>query len=268
MWKHNSLVRALREASQLPVENYDLVLNDFDFITARACEKKNVPSIQFGHQASFMSPHTPRPAQRSLFGEMILKKYAPATHYLGLHFEAYDQFILPPVIKQTFIDAEPTNEGHITVYLSAYEQHCLEHHFRALPHLHFHWFLHGITRVERQGNITFYPVSNQLFNESLLSCHGIITGGGFETPAEALYLQKRLLSIPIRAQYEQQCNAAALAKAGIAVLANADTPHFAQDISQWLEAPPPAYVQQANDIPATLERLLALRGMQQEALTA
>jgi uncharacterized protein (TIGR00661 family) len=188
-------------------------------------------------------------------GEWILKRYAPATQYLGLHFQSYADFIHPPVIKDQFLQSEPTNAGHITVYLSAYEQHCIAHHFESMPHVHFHWFLHGINRVERIGNITYLPIDNELFNQSLLSCAGIITGGGFETPAEALYLGKRLMCIPIRGQYEQRCNAAALKDAGITVLDDADTAHFAVDIAQWLNDPIPAYRQQANEVMLTLEHL-------------
>jgi len=55
-------------------------------------------------------------------------------------------------------------------------------------------------------------INNELFNQSLITCQGIITGGGFETPAEALYLGKKLMVVPINGQYEQQCNAAALSK--------------------------------------------------------
>ena len=62
--------------------------------------------------------------------------------------------------------------------------------------------------------LLYYPINQKQFNQSLITCHGIITGGGFETPAEALYLGKNILSIPIRNHYEQECNAAALKKNG------------------------------------------------------
>lgn len=257
MWRHNSVVRALREAKDLPVENYDLVINDFDFITSQACRIKKIPSVQFGHQASFMSVNTPRPDKRSYFGEMILQRYAPATRYIGLHFEPYDSYIFPPVIKDVFLRANPRDEGHITVYLPAYQRNCIESHFKKLSHIHFHWFLKGINEIHREQNITYYPINNALFNESLINCHGIVTGGGFETPAEALYLGKRLLCIPIRAQYEQICNAAALKKIGIPVLDDADTDHFYQDISDWMNRPIPKYRQQANNVMETLEYLMA-----------
>lgn len=253
MWKDNSLLRARREARDLPLEQYDIILNDFDFITAQACKLKGLNSVQFGHQASFMSNYTPRPEKKNSFGELVLKRYAPASHYIGLHFQPYDNFIFPPVIKDVFLQAHPKDEGYITVYLSSYQQHCLEHHFKSLPHIHFHWFLHGIERPYREGNISYFPISNDLFNESLMNCHGIITGGGFETPAEALYLGKRLMSIPIRGQYEQACNAAALQQMGVAVLKDADTDHFADDIAQWLNAKKPSIIQQANQVMQTLE---------------
>lgn len=255
MFRHNSLLRALKEARDLPVDQYDIVINDFDFITSKACLFKKKPSVQFGHQASFMSDKAPRPAKRGHFGEMILQRYAPATNYIGLHFQPYDSFIFPPVIKDIFLHGNPKDAGHISVYLPAYERHCLEDHFRAFPHLHFHWFLKEIREITRDGNITFFPISNNLFNDSLLNCHGIITGGGFETPAEALYLGKKLMCIPIRGQYEQRCNAAALKQMGVKVLDDIDG-YFATEISLWLNDKRTVPKQEANKVPETLRYLM------------
>ncbi|HEX5654707.1 MAG TPA: glycosyl transferase, partial [Chitinophagaceae bacterium] len=76
-------LRIREEIRQLPVENYDLVLNDFDYITSAACIKKQVSSIHFGHQASFQSALSPRPSSRSRIGEWLLKQYVKATHHVG-----------------------------------------------------------------------------------------------------------------------------------------------------------------------------------------
>jgi uncharacterized protein (TIGR00661 family) len=76
-------------------------------------------------------------------------------------------------------------------------------------------------------------VNQKDFNESLIHCHGIITGGGFETPAEALYLKKKVLSIPILNHYEQECNAAALKKLGVPVLYEVGK-EFELIIENWL----------------------------------
>ncbi|MEO7310076.1 MAG: glycosyltransferase family protein [Chitinophagaceae bacterium] len=252
--KNSNLFRIYKEARDLPVEKYDIVINDFEHITALACKKKKVPSVQFGHQASFMSEATPRPEQNSRLGEMILKQYARATNYIGLHFQPYDSFIFPPVVKDVFLTSTPTNEGHITVYLPAFQQDCLLGYLHAVPDAHFHFFLPTVKEVYRQANITYMPVNNHLFNQSLLSCHGIITGGGFETPAEALHLGKQLMSIPIKGQYEQQCNAAALKQMGVLVLDDVKE-DFAIQISRWLDMKHTPIVQEANDIKTTLQFL-------------
>lgn len=256
MWQHNSVRRALREAASLPVHQYDFVLNDFDFITAKACAKRRVASVHFGHQASFISEAVPRPEKRSMLGEWVLKNYSPATHHVGFHFRRYDAFIHPPVVKQFFIQTEPSNKEHVTVYLPAYQRHCLQHHFEKNADTHFHWFLAGTSSIERIKNITYYPVSTGLFNQSLLHCAGLITGGGFETPAEALYLDKKLMCIPIRAQYEQCCNAEALRAEGIMVLPTASGENFHSEIATWLAVEKPLYKQEACNAEALLHELL------------
>ncbi len=243
-----------KDAKALPLKRYDVVINDFDFVTSLACKLQKVPSVQLGHQASFQSDNTPRPDKKSIVGETILKHYAHATKHIGFHFQKYDSFVLPPVIKEEFINASVQNLKHITVYLPSFQKHCLLQAFTHLKHLQFHWFLDGIKEITVQNNITFYPVNQQLFNQSLLNCLGLITGGGFETPAEALYLGKKLMSIPIKNHYEQQCNAAALRKMGVTVLEDADE-HFADNILKWLSDPKSNPKVQSNTIPETLQFL-------------
>jgi uncharacterized protein (TIGR00661 family) len=120
MFRELSIRRVWKEANDLPVEKYDIVLNDFESITALACKLKKVPSIGFGHQASFQSKLTPRTNKKDFAGELVLTQYAKATDYIGLHFKPYADFIYSPVIKEEIIQAQPTDEGHITVYLSHY----------------------------------------------------------------------------------------------------------------------------------------------------
>ena len=255
MASSNSLLKAWKESRTLPVEKYDIIINDFEYITSRACLHKNKPSIQFGHQASFKSKLVPRPEKKSKIGEWILQRYAPASFYAGLHFEKYDDFIFPPVIKREILQSNPVDEGHITVYLPSYQKKCLKEVFTKLQSLHFHWFLPDISKVQKEKNITYYPIDNELFTKSLTSCHGIITGGGFETPAEALYLKKKLMCIPIKDHYEQHCNASALALLGVTILDDIYPESFAQSILNWLDAPPLEWDQKANDIMKTLEHV-------------
>ena len=256
-WKIAKNIRPIqiyKEAKSLPLNEYDVVINDFDSITSLACQLQKVHSVQLGHQASFASPNTPRPNKKSFMGELILKHYASAPKNIGLHFEKYDSFIVPPIIKNEIMQAVPTNLGHITVYLPSFDQGCLEKAFNSLPDQHFHWFLSEVKFKHTVGNITYYPVNQLHFNESLISCHGIITGGGFETPAEALYLRKKILSIPILNHYEQECNAAALKKMGVPVVYEIGD-HFEKIIENWLNSDDPIPLIQANNINETLQYL-------------
>jgi uncharacterized protein (TIGR00661 family) len=247
-------IQMYKDAKSLPLKNYDVVINDFDSITSLACKLQKVQSVQFGHQASFFSDATPRPEKRSIMGEMILKHYAPLTKHIGLHFEKYDSFIHPPIIKDEIMQAEPKDLKHITVYLPSFQQDCLEKAFNKLPEQEFHWFLGDVKMKYTVGNITYYPVNQKLFNESLISCHGIITGGGFETPAEALYLGKKILSIPIRDHYEQECNAAALKKMGVPVVYEVGD-NFEEIIINWLDTATQYPTMKANNINETLQFL-------------
>src|SRR5215204_1169414 len=234
--KSISLLGLNKDMRSLPVEKYDLILNDFECITALACVHKKIPSVNFGHQASFLSDKTPRPAQKNAVGEWILKNYAKATRHVGLHFESYDDFILSPVIKDEIRRSEPSDEGHITVYLPSYCDHVLLRFLKPHRKFRFEVFSSEVNQVVKHDHIELIPVSKNRFNQSLISCAGIITGAGFETPAEALYLKKKIIAMPIKGQYEQSCNAAALRQIGVKTIEKLDD-NFAGIFSSWINDP-------------------------------
>ena len=218
MMQKISPLRLRKEVKELPFEKYDLVINDFECITSIACKQKKVPSVNFGHQASFMSAKTPRPAKPSSVGEWILKNYAKASDYLGLHFKEYDNFILPPVIKPEIWNAKPSKQNYVTVYLPSYYDCEIRRFFKQLTPYHFQVFSKEVKEITRENHLTFIPVGKNTFNESMIHCDAIICGAGFETPAEALHLNKKMMVVPIKEQYEQKCNSAALEQLGIKTL--------------------------------------------------
>jgi uncharacterized protein (TIGR00661 family) len=223
----------LNEAKQLPLNQYDLIINDFEFITSLSCSLQKKKSIQFGHQASFQSKLTPRAKVFSPIGNLVLEKMVKSTNYLGLHFSSYDKNIYNPIIKDEIIQANPSDEGHITVYLPQYSMGYLTPFLHQQKGTHFEVFTKEVVQITNSKNITFYPIHNQVFTSSLIRCHGIITAGGFETPAEAMYLKKKILSIPILNHYEQACNAEAMRAMGVMVLKNMDE-EFSAYFKKWL----------------------------------
>lgn len=223
-----------KEVLSLPVEKYDLVLNDFDCLTSMACSLKKVNSIHFGHQASFQYAEVPRPAFKSWHGELLLKKYVQASHHIGLHFEKYHPAIFGAIIKPEILKATPINQGHITVYLPALHDSFLQSILKKIPLQRFEVFSKTVKAATQEKNILFKPIEQESFNKSLINSDGIICGAGFETPAEALQLGKKILAMPIWGQYEQYCNGIALKNMGVQVL----DPYKALDIATiewWLD---------------------------------
>ena len=230
-----AIIGVLKDARNLTLKNYDLVINDFDFVTSLACGLQKVPSVHFGHQASFKSKKVPRPTKKDPLGELVLQHYAKAPHHVGLHFKSYDKGIFPPIIKEKIVKAKPTNGDYYCIYLPSVDQFCIYESLKKLKKIKFHWFTHDTIQARQDENIKILPISDAEFTESLINCSGLITGGGFETPSEALFLGKKLLSVPIKKHYEQQCNSAALNQMGVKVLQDPDFSNFDRYISNWIE---------------------------------
>jgi len=255
MFKEFSLSRIVKDAKQLPVERYDLVINDFESITSLACRLKKIKSINFGHQASFVSPKTPMPEKKDLIGEWILKNYATATKYVGLHFEPYDHFIYSPIIKDAIIASTPINKGHVTVYLSQYGDDVVIKNLAKLKDIRFEVFSKTTKNIQYNGNISILPINNEMFNNSMLTSTGIITGAGFETPAEALYLGKKLLCVPIKGQFEQLCNAAAIKQFNVPIIPELDN-SFSLKVEDWLSANSPRKLYLTHSTKEIVEKVI------------
>ena len=207
-----NIFQFIKDILSLPVEQYDLVISDFEPISAYAAKLRGVKSLSLSHHAAFLSEDTPRPFKVDRVAEWILKHYAPCKYNVGFHFKRYDNFILPPHIRSVIRDNKDRTkqEGFILVYLSAYNIDELVKIFEGYPNYQFVIFSSQVTKPGwNKSNVRFRPANQSDFMYALLQCNGVITGGGFETVAEALYLNKRVLTIPIKGQYEQECNAEA-----------------------------------------------------------
>ncbi|WP_036678215.1 glycosyltransferase family protein [Daejeonella oryzae] len=235
-YRSMSLLRLKKDISSLPLNNYDLIINDFEPVTAWACRMSGKPSVSLSHQASFLSHNTPRPSSNFNWAEWIFKYYAPTTDHVGFHFKAYDHFIHTPVIRKEIRNQEITDNGHVTVYLPSFDDRLLVPFLKQLPEIKWEIFSKHTLKSYRDGNVFVNPVSHQAYNQSLASSHGLLTGGGFEGPAEALFMGKRVLVIPMKNQYEQQCNAEALRQMGVPIIYNLDS-LFVPALRRWLSQP-------------------------------
>lgn len=231
-YKIMDLPQLWRDMHSLPLKQYDLIINDFEPVSAWACKLQKIPSVSLSHQCSFISPKTPRPGKWN-YAEWLLKYYSPTTYHIGFHFEPYDDFIHTPVIRSEIRNLTTSNLGHYTVYLPAYDDKTLVKYLSQCTDVQWEIFSKRQKTPYHIGNIQIFPVNNEAFNKSLASCAGLLTGGGFEGPAEALFLQKKVLMIPMKGQYEQQCNALAASRLAVPVVEAIDE-NFISHINNWL----------------------------------
>lgn len=216
-WRNMNLPKFRKDMKTVPLKDYNLIINDFEPITAWACKMQGLESVSLSHQAAFESKKVPRLKTKG-WGKHILNHYAPTTHHVGFHFERYDHFINTPVIRSEIRNLTNTNFGHYTVYLPAFDDQYLVRLLKQLPQVRWQVFAKHTKLSYTDGNVEVKPVHNTYFNQSLASCEGLLTGGGFEGPAEALFLRKKLLVVPMKNQYEQLCNAYALKQLGLPVI--------------------------------------------------
>jgi len=187
--------------------HFDLVITDFEPISARIARQNRIPSIGIGHQYAFR--YRIPLAAWDPGALLVLKHFAPADSALGLHWHHFDQPILPPIIPALPRLAPPRISGKIMVYLpneDRREVQRLLHHFSD----HAFFFYTAVDQPRNDGNVHLRPYSRAGFIEDLLSCDGVITNAGFELASEALHLGKRLLVRPVQGQLEQTSNALAL----------------------------------------------------------
>lgn len=224
-----------RTAADIAIANHDLIINDFEPVSAWACKLRQKPCIALSHQAAVLSPHAPRPEKKDALGKLILTKYAPSTKQYGFHFKAYDENMFTPIIRQEIRNTTRTTGKHYTVYLPSYSEEKIMGVLSNIKNTYWEVFSkHGPTKFFWK-NMTIRPIDNTAFIQSMASSKGVLCGAGFETPAEALHMQNKLLVIPMKGQYEQQCNAAALNEMGVPVIKSLKKKHL-DNIRAWVDS--------------------------------
>lgn len=232
-YRKSNLKQLYKEIRSLPVEEYDLVLNDFEPVSAWACKMKHKVCIGLSHQAAVINKKSPKPKKKDVVGKAVLNNYAPVTAAYGIHFGAYDKDIFTPVIRNQIREAKVEDKGHYTVYLPAYNDKKIIKVLAEVENIQWQVFSKHAKKEYTEKNIHIRPINNDDFIESLVTCTGILCGAGFETPAEALFLKKKLMTIPMKGQYEQQCNAAALTALAVPVIKSLKKKHL-DKIKNWV----------------------------------
>lgn len=232
-FKKNNPLTVLKEILNCPVKDYDLIINDFEPISAWASKLKGVKCISLSHQGILYSENVPQPYFPDFIGKFVIKNYATCKVQYGFHFKKYNDKIYTPIIRNDIRSLKRTKKDHYTVYLPAYSDEKLINVLSKIKGIKWKVFSKHTKKYYQKKNVYIKPIHSRKFEKSLASCTGIICGAGFETPSEAIYLNKKLLVIPMKNQYEQHFNAEALQQIGVPVL-KALKKQYIPEIEYWI----------------------------------
>lgn len=229
---HNSYSKLYKDIRSLDLSPYDLVLTDYEPVTAWAARLQGKRSIGMGHQYAFY--HDIPIAGDNVFTRFIMKSFAPAAISLGVHWHHFNNPILPPLIEPGQHETE-CHANKILVYMPFDEIDELVDWLSPVSGYDFYIYC-SVSSPKDEGNIHLRPFSRNGFLTDQASCSGIISNAGFELLSEAIQGGKKLLVQPLKGQMEQISNALALEQLGFGeVMHSHDTP----TLRRWLAKPCP-----------------------------
>ena len=225
---NNSAGQFVQDVRSLDLKPYDLVLTDYEPVTAWAAKLRGTPTIGIGHQYAFQ--HDIPMAGFNKLSRAGMQAFAPAQTGLGVHWHHFNQPILPPIFEPPATD-KSVQKNKIVVYLNFESLEDVSTLLKGFQGHDFYIYASAVKQPYEQGHLKFRPTS-PLFKQDIEDCAGIICGAGFELATEALHMGKKLLVKPMDGQPEQLSNALALQK-----LSLGDAMHsLDQDIvARWLE---------------------------------
>ena len=228
---HNNLWRFVQDVRSLNLERYDLIVTDYEPVTAWAAKLARRQIIGIGHQYAFGS-NTPV-AGHSLLQRTVMRWFAPVDRPVGLHWAAFDSNVLPPILDLPQLEANAPDDFFL-VYLPFEHQDKVTQWLQAFPEHRFKQYAGGLENAE-QGNVLRCSANISGFKSDLGRCRGVICNSGFELISECLQWRKSVLTRPLQGQMEQLSNAAALAQLNYArVMYELDT----KVTRAWLANPP------------------------------
>ncbi|MDN4164814.1 glycosyltransferase family protein [Cytophagales bacterium LB-30] len=212
----------------------DCIINFYDFLGGlySFLYRPKAQYVCVGHQYLAYHPNFPfapnKPLDKLLFTFNNSLTSWRADLRIALSFSPYAParigklVVTPPLLRQEVFEAKPQTEDFLLAYMvnSGYGEEVMEWSEQH-PETRIHCFWDEKSKPEvweYSPSLTFHQVNDVKFLDYMSRCKGYVSTAGFESICEALYLQKPVLMIPVKGQYEQACNAldAQKAEAGIA----------------------------------------------------
>lgn len=230
----NHIRSFLKELKSIPIEEYDLIISDFEPITAWAAQLKKKHCVALSNQCALKHFSLPLSKQKDVVGNIVLQYYAPSSSEYGISYESTSSNVFTPIIRDEIRKLDINEENFYIVYLPSYTTQRIQKVLSKFESVEFKVFSKEVTEEYKTKNLKFLPINNDTFLSELARCKGAICAAGFGITSELIFLGKKFLVIPQSYQYEQKCNAIMLKYMGVSVVKKLKLKHLAV-IKEWLE---------------------------------
>lgn len=198
----------------------DCVITDFEPMTAYLANHYDLPLITIDnqHRMRYLEyerpPHSEVDAQatKTIIRAMVPRPDVSLVTAFCFGAARNDRtFLFPPILRRAVLEKQPSNDGHILVYMTSGFDSCLDE-LRRFGRESF--LVYGYDRSEQDGPLTFRPFSRDGFLDDLASAKAVIATAGFTLISEALCLRKPYFAMPMQGQFEQELNGFQLEQQG------------------------------------------------------
>ncbi|MGH1462798.1 MAG: MJ1255/VC2487 family glycosyltransferase [Neptuniibacter sp.] len=228
----NNPLELIRDIRKLDLKGYDLVVSDFEPVSAWAAKFKGIPSVGIAHQYAFM--HKLPDTKSGFWLKKQIQSFAPVQQAVGLHWHHFGKSIFPPLIQPPLYPATKIARK-IVVYLPHDAPMMIQSAFA--DHIDYEFYIYSaVDMPSDNGNMHVRPFSRDGFHMDLASCEGVICNSGFGLLSEAVQYGKKILTLPQKGQVEQESNAEILQYLGLGIAVHSLTD---ERVQQWLELPIP-----------------------------
>lgn len=203
-------LRFINDVRTLDVSPYDLVISDFEPVTAWAARTQGKTCMGIGHQYAF-GQAIPQTAN-NLASDLVMRWFAPVDIPIGLHWHHFNVDILPPIIDTQLV-RDRSAAPQVLIYLPFEQQAQVTALLQRFPEHRFLQYSPDLTDGEA-GNVGLRKTNLHGFRADLCRSSAAICNAGFELVGECLHLGIPTLVKPVRGQMEQQSNAFALTQLG------------------------------------------------------
>lgn len=207
----NDYSNFLKDIDHLCLDQFDLIISDYEPITSYAAKCQGRFCIGIGHQYAF-DFKIPKD-KNNFITDLVMKNFAPVSLGVGLHWDSFGQNILPPIVEVP--ESKEIIQRKVLVYLAFENPNDILNLLSKFPE--FEFIVYGFKYLTGSQNVHFKNPSREGFLEDLVDSEYVICNAGFELVSEALHLGKKILVKPLQNQMEQHSNAKALAQLGYGI---------------------------------------------------